>query len=246
MIVYPAIDMLGGQAVRLGSQGDFAGARQVAPSPLEAAKKYVAAGAQWLHLVDLDGARTGVMKNLDQIRRIAASTTVKIQASGGIRDFETAEALVEAGASRIVVGTAAVRDPTLLARLVDRHADELAVAIDAKGGMVATDGWTAVSDLKAADLAQRLAGAGVASIVFTNVSVDGTMGGVDVRGVEEVARAFGGGLIYSGGVASLDDIRALVGLRHRGVRGVIVGSALYKGAFTLPQALEAAKPSNAR
>jgi phosphoribosylformimino-5-aminoimidazole carboxamide ribotide isomerase len=241
MIVYPAIDMLGGRTVRLGPQGDFAGAREVAPSPLEAAKRLEAQGAEWLHLVDLDGARTGVMKNLDQIRRIAAATTVKIQAAGGIRDFETAELLVEAGASRIVVGTAAVRDPALLARLVDRHADELAVAVDAKGGYVATDGWTVTSDVKATDLAQQLAVAGVASIVYTNVSIDGTMRGIDVAGVEAVARAFGGDLLYSGGVGSLDDIRALAGLRHRGVRGVIVGSALYRGTFSLGEALAAAR-----
>jgi len=241
MIVYPAIDILGGRAVRLGPQGDFATARDVAPSPLEAAKRMVAAGAEWLHIVDLDGSRTGVPGNLEHIRQIANRFTVKLQIGGGIRDFETADAFVEAGASRIVMGTAAVRDPELLARLVDRHADELAVAVDARAGFAVTDGWTTTTDIKATDLMQQLALAGVATVIFTNVSIDGTLRGVDIEAVRPVARAFGGDLIYSGGVASLDDVRALAGLRHRGLRGVIIGGALWRGSFSLGEAMNAVR-----
>ena len=218
-------------------RGDFATAQEVAPSPLEAAKRLVADGAEWVHVVDLDGARTGTPANLDHIRAIANRFTVKIQAGGGIRDFDTAEAFAEAGVSRIVVGTAAVRDKELIGRLVDRHADGMAVAVDARGGMVATAGWTETSEVRVADLAQELAILGVPTIIYTNVSVDGTLQGADLASTEAVARAFGGDLIYSGGVGSLADLTALAKLRHRGLRGVIVGRALYMRRFTLAQAM---------
>lgn len=238
MIVYPSIDILEGRCVRM-TMGDFATVEDVAPSPLEAAKWLVSEGAEWLHLVDLDGARTGTPANLDHIRKIAAHTTVKLQASGGIRDVETGEAFVEAGVSRIVVGTAAVRDPDLLARLVDRHADALAVGVDARKGLVATQGWTETSTVTATDLVQTLAVAGVTTVVYTNIDVEGRLEGVDLAAVESVARAFGGDLISSGGVASLDDLRGLAGLRHRGIRGAIVGRALYRRRFTLREAMAA-------
>ena len=240
MIVYPAIDILDGKVVRM-TRGDFATVEEVAKSPLEAAKRLVADGAEWLHVVDLDGARTGTPANLHHLRAIANRFTVKLQAGGGIRDFDTAEAFAEAGVSRIVVGTAAVRDKELIGRLVDRHADGMAVAVDARNGMVATAGWTETSNVHAADLARDLAIQGVATLIYTNVSFDGTLQGVDLASTEIVARAFGGDLIYSGGVGSVDDISALVKLRHRGLRGVIVGRALYLGRFTLAQAIAAAR-----
>ena len=240
MIVYPAIDIYQGRTVRM-TRGDFATVEQVAASPLEAARKLVAEGAEWLHLVDLDGSRTGKPENLDHIRAIANRFTVKIQAGGGIRDFDTAEAFAEAGASRIVVGTAAIEDPELIGRLVDRHADGLAVSVDARNGMVTTAGWTETSDVRAVDLMQRLAVTGVPTVIYTNVSIDGTLQGVDVASTEAVARAFGGDVIYSGGIGSLEDIGRLVRLRHRGLRGVIVGRALYLGRFTLRDAIQAAR-----
>jgi len=240
VIVYPAIDILEGRVVRM-TQGDFATAEDVASSPLEAAKRLVREGAEWLHVVDLDGARTGTPANLDHIRAIANRFTVKIQAGGGIRDFDTAEAFAEAGVTRIVVGTAAIRDKELIGRLVDRHADGLAVAVDARNGLVASSGWTETSNVHATDLARELAIQGVPTLIYTNVSVDGTLQGVDLVSTETVARAFGGDLIYSGGVGSVDDIVALARLRHRGLRGVIVGRAIYTGRFTLAQAFAAAR-----
>ena len=240
MIVYPAIDILDGRCVRM-TRGDFATAEDVAPSPLEAAKRLVSEGAEWLHIVDLDGARTGRPANLDHIRQIANRFTVKIQAGGGIRDFDTAEAFAEAGVSRIVVGTAAVRDPELIGRLVDRHADGMAVAVDARNGLVASHGWTETSAVKAAELARELAIAGVPTIIYTNVSIDGTLQGVDIASTEAVARAFGGDLIYSGGVGGIEDVRAVARLRHRGVRGIIIGRALYLGRFSLADAMSAIK-----
>lgn len=240
MIVYPAIDILDGRVVRM-SRGDFATVEEVAKSPLEAAKRLVADGAEWLHVVDLDGARTGRPANLDHIRAISNRFTVKLQAGGGIRDFDTAEAFAEAGVSRIVVGTAAIRDRELIDRLVDRHADGMAVAVDARNGMVAASGWTETTNVKAADLARDLAIQGVPTIIYTNVSVDGTLQGVDLASTEAVARAFGGDVIYSGGIGSVADVTALAKLRHRGLRGVIVGRAIYLGRFTLAQAIAAAR-----
>jgi phosphoribosylformimino-5-aminoimidazole carboxamide ribotide isomerase len=242
VIVYPAIDILDGRVVRM-TQGDFATVDEVARSPLEAAKRFVAEGADWLHVVDLDGARTGTPANLDHIRAIANRFTVKIQAGGGIRDFDTAEAFAEAGVSRIVVGTAAIRDKELIGRLVDRHADGMAVAVDARNGMVAASGWTETTNVAVADLARDLAIQGVPTIIYTNVSVDGTLQGVDLVSTEIVARAFGGDLIYSGGIGSVDDVAALARLRHRGLRGVIIGRAIYMGRFTLAQALAVAQVS---
>src|SRR5437773_5012706 len=239
VIVYPAIDIYEGRAVRM-TRGDFATVEQVAASPLEAARKLVAEGAEWLHVVDLGGSRTGTPENLDQIRTIANRFTVKIQAGGGIRDFDTAEAFAEAGATRIVVGTAAISDPELIGRLVDRHADGLAVAVDARSGLVTTQGWTEATEVRAVDLMQRLAVVGVPTVIYTNVSVDGTLQGVDLASTEAVARAFGGDVIYSGGIGSLQDIAAVAKLRHRGLRGVIVGRALYLGRFTLRDAMRAA------
>jgi len=240
VIVYPAIDILDGRVVRM-SRGDFATVEEVAKSPLEAAKRLVADGAEWLHVVDLDGARTGRPGNLEHIRAISNRFTVKLQAGGGIRDFDTAEAFAEAGVSRIVVGTAAIRDRELIDRLVDRHADGMAVAVDARNGMVAASGWTETTNVKAADLARELAIQSVPTIIYTNVSVDGTLQGVDLASTEAVARAFGGDVIYSGGIGSVADVTALAKLRHRGLRGVIVGRAIYLGRFTLGQAIAAAR-----
>ncbi len=235
MIVYPAIDIYEGRVVRM-TRGDFSTVEEVAASPLEAAKRLVNSGAEWIHIVDIDGARSGKPANLDAIRQIANRFTVKIQAGGGIRDFDAAEAFAEAGASRIVVGTAAIEEPELIGRLVDRFADGMAVSVDARNGFITTTGWTETTDVKAVDLMHRLAIAGVPIVIYTNVSVDGTLQGVDFDSLQAVARAFGGDVIYSGGVGSLEDIAALARLRHRGIRGVVVGRALYAGKFTLEQA----------
>jgi len=245
VIVYPAIDIYEGRVVRM-TRGDFSTVEEVAPSPLEAAKHLVNEGAEWLHVVDIDGARTGKPANLAAIRQLASRFTVKIQAAGGIRDFDTAEEFAEAGASRIVVGTAAIEEPELIDRLVDRHADGMAVAVDAKNGMVMTRGWTETTDVKATDLMQKLAVMGVPAVIYTNVSVDGTLQGPDVANLEAVARAFGGDVIYSGGIGSIGDIAAIVKLRHRGIRGLIVGRALYLGRFTLAEAIAAARRDAAR
>lgn len=240
MIVYPAIDILGGKAVRMRA-GDYATAYEVAPSPMEAAKRWVNEGAEWLHVVDLDGARTGTPANLDIVRALCRRFTVPIQAGGGIRDYDTAERFIETGVSRIIVGTAVLEEPDLIVRLVDRFADRLAIAVDAKDGYVVEKGWTVVTKTKAIDLVHRLSIEGVATVVFTNVSVDGTLQGVDLPSLDAVGRSFNGDVIYSGGIGKIDDIRAITRYRHRLVKGVIVGRALYGGEFTLQDAIAAAK-----
>ena len=239
MIVYPAIDILGGKAVRMRA-GDYATAYEVAPSPMEAARRWVNEGAEWLHVVDLDGARTGKPTNLDILRAMCRRFTVPIQAGGGIRDYDTAERFVETGVSRIVVGTAALSEPDLIVRLVDRFADRLVIAVDAKGGLVVEQGWTVVTEKRAIDMVHELGVHGVPTVVYTNVSIDGTLQGVDIPSLDAVGRAFNGDVIYSGGVGKLDDIRAVAKLRHRQVRGIIVGRALYSGAFTLREAMAVA------
>src|SRR2546430_282346 len=201
MIVYPAIDIYQGRAVRM-TRGDFATVEQVAASPLEAARRLVAEGAEWLHIIDLDGTRTGTRANLDAIRQMANRFTVKIQAGGGIRDFDTAEAFAEAGASRIVVGTAAIDDPELIGRLVDRHADGLAVSVDARSGMVTTHGWTETTKVRAVDLMQRLAITRGATANFPNGSIHGTLQGLALPSTEAGARAAGAGTGRGGWPAS--------------------------------------------
>ena len=243
MIVYPSVDILEGRCVRM-TMGDFATVEDVAPSPLEAAKWLVSEGAGWLHVVDLDGARTGVPANLAHLRAISKEVRVPIQASGGIRDRAAADAFREAGAARIVVGTAAVRDPELLAALVASHGDAVAVGIDARGGFVSTQGWTETTAIRATDLARRLRSAGVATVVYTNIDVEGRLEGVDLRSTAEMATAFGGHLIHSGGVASLTDLAALAGLSPA-IGGVVVGRALYRRRFTLREAIAAARGAGA-
>src|SRR2546427_2331895 len=157
------------------TRGDFSTVEEVAPSPLAAAKRLVNEGAEWLHIVDIDGARTGEPANLDAIRQIANRFTVQIQAGGGIRDFDTAERFAEAGASRIVVGTAAIEDPELIGRLVDRHADGLAVSVDARHGMVVTTGWTETTEIRAIDLMQRPARSGGGAGVCAHRSGGGAL-----------------------------------------------------------------------
>src|SRR3989442_2156206 len=225
MIVYPAVDIYQGRAVRM-TRGHFATVEQVAASPLEAARRLVAEGAEWLHIIDLDGSRTGTPETLEATRQIANRFTVKIQAGGGIRDFDTAEAFAEAGASRIVVGTAAIDDPELIGRLVDRHADGLAVSVDARSGMVTTDGWTETTKVRAVDLMQRLAITGVATVIFTNVAIDGTLQGLDLASTDAVARAFRGVHIPSGAVGAAEVIAAIAEVPERGMPGIIVRSGL--------------------
>ena len=240
MILYPAIDIRGGRAVRL-IQGDYE--REIAydADPVDAATRWAADGAEYLHVVDLDGAREGRPQNLGHVRRIASSVDVPVQLGGGIRDTESIESALDAGAERVVLGTAALSDAKLLASALDAHGERVVVSVDSRGGRAALRGWTQESELDAAETVLKLGAAGVRRVVFTTVEVDGTMDGPGIKPLRDVAARLadaGGptGLIASGGVGDVSDLRSLACLAPSVVEGVIVGRALYEERFTVGRA----------
>jgi len=234
MILYPAIDIMDGQAVRL-VEGVFEDATTYHADPLDAAKSWVAAGARFLHVVDLDGARSGAPKSLDHLRRIVAATGVPIQYGGGLRTVEAVRDALRAGAERAIVGTAAFKDIDFLDDIVATYGARIVVAVDTKGGMIATEGWTQTTQLPVVDAIQRLTDRGVRSFVFTDVSRDGKLTGPDLEAVKRVAAAVRGRFIYSGGIGSLDHLRALAELRQVNMAGVIAGKSLYEKKFTVAE-----------
>jgi phosphoribosylformimino-5-aminoimidazole carboxamide ribotide isomerase len=238
VILYPAIDIRGGRAVRL-ERGDYERETAYDDDPAAAAERWVAGGARFLHVVDLDGAREGRPVNADAIGRIAREGGVPVQAGGGLRSLDAVERLLATGVQRVVLGTAALRDPELLTAALERHGERLVVGIDARAGRVTVQGWTEESEADAAELAARLARAGVARFVFTPVDVDGTMQGPDLSELRRVAEATSAELIYSGGVGELSHLRSLACLAPANVTGVIVGKALYEGRFSVAQAQQA-------
>jgi phosphoribosylformimino-5-aminoimidazole carboxamide ribotide isomerase len=236
--LYPAIDVLGGKAVRL-TQGDYAASKVYDEDPLSAAQAWVAEGAQRLHVVDLDGARRGAPANLDHLRRIAAETGVPVQFGGGLRSLGSVQSALEAGAQRVILGTAAFTDPAFLEDCLARWPGRVLVSVDVRGGRVATAGWTQTLDLTAADVVASLADRGAREIVYTDVDRDGMLEGSNVKEVGDLAASVQGSLIYSGGIGALADLQALAALAAPALDGVIVGKALYEGRFTVAQARQA-------
>jgi phosphoribosylformimino-5-aminoimidazole carboxamide ribotide isomerase len=232
VILLPAVDIRGGRAVRL-EQGDFGRQTVYADSPLEAARAWVRAGARWLHLVDLDGARAGCPRALEHLRTIRREVGVPVQWGGGLRTLADVAAAIDAGADRVVVGTAAHRHPELLEAAVRRWPDRVAVAVDVREGRVAVSGWEERTDAAPEELIARLSARGATRFVYTSVDRDGTLAGLDPDEVERVGRMVRGSLLYSGGVASLADLRALRALGVPALAGVISGKALYEGRFTV-------------
>jgi phosphoribosylformimino-5-aminoimidazole carboxamide ribotide isomerase len=234
MILYPAIDIMDGQAVRL-VEGVFEDATTYHSDPLDAARSWVAAGARFLHVVDLDGARSGEPKSLDHLRRIVAETGIPIQYGGGLRTVEAVREALRAGAERAIVGTAAFKDIDFLDDIVAAFGPRIVVAVDTKDGMIATEGWTQTTELPVVDAIGRLTSRGVRSFVFTDVSRDGKLTGPDLEAVKKVADAVRGRFIYSGGIGSLDHLRALARLRRVNMAGVIAGKSLYEKKFTVAE-----------
>jgi len=231
----PAVDIRGGRCVRL-VQGDFSRETRYADDPAEMARHWQAQGAQWLHIVDLDGARDGVRANAATIARLLAAVDIPVQVGGGIRSIGTARELLAAGAARVVVGTRAAEEPDALADWIDAlGTDHVVVGVDARDGRVATHGWTSVTDLSVTTLCERLAGLGVQRVVFTDVGRDGLLGGPNVDLTREVARVIG--VIGSGGVSTVEHLRALA---EAGAEGAIIGTALYEGRLSLKDALTVA------
>jgi phosphoribosylformimino-5-aminoimidazole carboxamide ribotide isomerase len=237
VILYPAIDIRDGKAVRL-SQGDYDRETAYDDDPVDAALRWQAGGARWLHVVDLDGAREGAPRNLDQVRRIVAAVDGQVQLGGGLRDSGKVEKAISAGVERVVLGTAAIDDPDFVSAVAEAHPDRIVVSVDARSGKVALQGWTEATETGPADLIAHLVDRGVRRFVYTPVEADGLMGGPvldDLGGVAEAAAAGDATLTYSGGIGSVEDLRKLAGLDLPALTGVIVGRALYEGRFTVAE-----------
>jgi phosphoribosylformimino-5-aminoimidazole carboxamide ribotide isomerase len=237
LILYPAIDIRDGHAVRL-IQGDYERERAFDADPLDAAKRWVEQGARALHVVDLDGARAGAPVNIEHVSRICDAVDVPVQVGGGLREAGDVESVLAAGASRAILGTAALSDPALVESLAGDHPEEIVVAADARGGAVAVEGWERETRLSPAELIADLARRGVKAFVFTPVEVDGTLGGPGLEATRTAAAAARDGaaeLIYSGGIGTLDHLRELARARLPAVTGVVVGRALYEGRFTVAE-----------
>lgn len=240
MIIYPAIDIRGGRCVRL-TEGRFEAETVFADDPAEMALKWAACGAQWLHLVDLDGALAGEGKNLPVIERILQSVKLPVQLGGGIRNMQAIDKLLALGVQRVILGSAAVKKPELVAEACRQYPGHIAVGIDAKNGDVAIEGWGQGSGVAAVELAKKMASYGVDKIIFTDISRDGMLSGVNAEATAALARACGVEIIASGGVASLEDIRRVKAVEADGVTGCIIGKAIYTGAVDLREALALTK-----
>ena len=242
MIVFPAIDLKGGQVVRL-AEGDMDRATVYGDDPAAQAKLFAKAGAEHLHVVDLDGSFAGAARNREAVQSIVAAFPGHVQLGGGIRRREDVEGWFKAGVSRIVMGSAALKDPQFVRDMAGEFAGGIVVAVDARDGMVATEGWADVSDVPVIDLARRFEDAGVAALLFTDIGRDGLLKGVNVDATVELARQVDIPVIASGGVKGLDDIHVLKLHAKDGIEGVITGRALYDGRLDLSAALAVAARS---
>jgi phosphoribosylformimino-5-aminoimidazole carboxamide ribotide isomerase len=234
LTLYPAIDLKAGQVVRL-KRGEMDQATVYAEDPAAQAKTFAEAGFGWLHVVDLDGAFAGKPANAEAVRLILAAMELPVQLGGGIRDMETVEAWLATGIRRVILGSAAVKDPDFVRAACRAHPGRIALGIDARGGMVATEGWAETSDMTAQDLALAFEDAGAAAIIYTDIDRDGMLGGVNVAATAALAARVRMPVIASGGVASIEDIRALKAAP--GIEGVIIGRALYDGRIDPAEAL---------
>lgn len=238
MDVIPAIDLLNGRCVRL-YQGDYEQSQIFAEDPVTVAQSWEAQGAQWLHLVDLDGAKTGEPVNLAVIAQIVGTLNIPVQVGGGLRTPERVASFLDMGVQRVILGTVAVENPDLVAQLCQAYPGQIVVGIDARDGMVATRGWLETSTVSAITLGQRVASEGAAAIIYTDIQRDGTLEGPNLPQLREMAAVVSVPVIASGGVSSLTDILSLLALEPMGVSGVIVGKALYTGNLSLTEALRA-------
>jgi phosphoribosylformimino-5-aminoimidazole carboxamide ribotide isomerase len=235
MILLPAVDILDGKAVRL-TRGEFDQSTVYDADPLDAARRWVADGARSLHVVDLDGAKSGAPVNIEHVRRITAEVPVPVQVGGGLRTIDAVRDAVEAGAARVLIGTAAYQDVDFLDAALAEFGDRVVVSIDAREGRLAGAGWTEQTDIPIEAVIERLGARGVRRFVYSSIDRDGLLAGPDLDGARRVAEAVRGTYVYSGGVSSLEDLRSLVELRQVNLSGVIVGKALYEGRFAVAEA----------
>jgi phosphoribosylformimino-5-aminoimidazole carboxamide ribotide isomerase len=235
MLILPAIDLRGGKCVRL-SQGDFDREKVYGEDPLAVARQFEADGAEWLHLVDLDGAKTGLPANLESVRRIASETGLKIEFGGGVRTLAIAQELLSAGIERVVVGTAVVSDPALAKSIFLALGERAVAGIDSRNGQVATAGWIDTSNDDAVSVAQRVEADGARRIIFTDIGRDGMLSGPNIEQLRRVSGAVGIPVIQSGGISGIDDLHTLWELGDDRPEGVIVGRAIYEGRLDLKAA----------
>jgi phosphoribosylformimino-5-aminoimidazole carboxamide ribotide isomerase len=246
VILYPAIDILDGKAVRL-VEGHFEDKTVYHDDPVEAAKSWVDAGARFLHVVDLDGARSGEPRSIEHLRRIAKETGVPVQYGGGLRSLPAVREALRAGAERVIIGTAAFRDVDFLDAVIEAFGPRVLVSVDVRGGHISTAGWTQTTQMPAGDAIRRLGDRGVSSFVYTDVDRDGRLEGPDLDDVRQVAEAVRGRFLYSGGIGDVEHLSSLAALRQVNLAGVIVGKALYEGRFTVAEgqaALDSARPAD--
>ena len=240
MIIFPAIDMRGGKCVRL-LKGDFQKETVFSDYPAEMARKWQEQGAEYLHLVDLDGALAGKSQNMETVKEILKAVDIPTELGGGIRTMEQIDSILEMGVTRVILGSVAVRNPELVKEACRNYGNRIVVGIDAKDGIVAVDGWGVSGNMKAEELAKEMAAAGVRTIIYTDISRDGTLSGVNVEATVALAKAGGISVVASGGVKSMDDIIALKPYEKEGIEGVIVGKSIYTGSLDLAQAIQVAK-----
>lgn len=238
MILYPAIDIRGGQAVRL-LQGDYEQETTYDADPVDAAKRWADEGAEFLHVVDLDGAKAGEPRNLDAVERIAAAVDCPIQVGGGLRDPQSVRAIFDAGAERVVIGTAALRDPEFLDAMLEAHGHRIVVSVDSRASQVALEGWTKAGEESAVDAVIELSKRGAARFLCTAIEVDGTMEGPAIDQLTEIAAAASSQIIASGGVGELSHLESLATQAPANLEGAIVGRALYERKFTVAEAIKA-------
>ena len=241
MDVIPAIDLLEGRCVRL-YQGDYARSQVFNDNPADVAQQWVEQGATWLHIVDLDGAKTGKVVNLQAIEELLQAVPVPIQVGGGLRDRTSVAQLLDLGVQRVILGTIAVEQPQLVAELCQEFPGQIVVGIDARNGRVATRGWLETSEVLATQLAQQMQQLGAAAIIYTDIHRDGTLQGPNLEALRELAAVVSIPVIASGGVSSVTDLLSLLALEPLGVIAVIVGRALYTGDISLKEALQAIGP----
>ncbi|MBO1002347.1 1-(5-phosphoribosyl)-5-[(5-phosphoribosylamino)methylideneamino]imidazole-4-carboxamide isomerase [Pseudogracilibacillus auburnensis] len=234
MIIFPAIDILDGKCVRL-IQGDYNQERVYSDSPIAMAKEWEEKGAEYIHIVDLNGAKTGQSINKDIIQEIATTVSIPIQVGGGIRSLETIKEYIEAGVSRVIIGTAAINDQEFLREAVEKFGEKVAVSIDARNGYVATDGWTDTSDVLALDLVKILEEIGVTTIVYTDIAKDGMLQGPNLAEQQTINEATKIDVIASGGVTTKEDVENLEAFN---IYGVIIGKALYDGKLEFESLME--------
>jgi phosphoribosylformimino-5-aminoimidazole carboxamide ribotide isomerase len=238
--IYPAIDMRGGKCVRL-LQGDYNQETVYGDSPFDMAKSFADAGAEWIHMVDLDGAKDGKRVNDRFVIEAAQKLDAKVQIGGGIRTEEDILHYLNNGVSRVIIGSVAVSNPEFAIEMIQKYGEKIAIGLDAKDGYVATHGWLDTSSVTAVELGKRLADAGAQTFIFTDIATDGMLSGPNLVAVEKLAVETGKSVIASGGVSELADLRALKELVNQGVSGAIVGKAIYEGRFTVPEALKEVK-----